>query len=305
MERRRQESEPNSDKTKTSALLEQRMSRRTFLRKVISGIALAEGTALLATLYPLFLEPHWLDVNHVRIPIPGLPAGMNGLRVVQFSDVHLGPYMHAPFLRWVARVIMAQSPDLILFTGDMVSRDKDADAKMVKLLAPLRAPLGVWGVLGNHDHWANPEVVHTFIEQHTPIRVLRNEHVSLQVGASRLYVVGVDDAWVGADDPERAFGGIPNDAVRIVMMHEPDAVEWMPMGPRTLQLSGHSHGGQVRLPLIGPPLLPYLGRKYDAGLYRVNDGWLYTNRGLGMISPPLRLNCRPEITVFTLTGHVL
>ena len=281
--------------------LEQRMTRRTFLRKLVSGMALAEGTALLATLYPLFLEPHWLDVSRVRIPIPGLPSDMEGLRVVQFSDVHLGPYMYAPFLRWVVRAIMAQSPDLILFTGDMVTRDTDADAGMARLLRGLRARLGVWGVLGNHDHWANPEVVHAFIEQHTPIRVLRNEHVPIRVGTHTLYLVGVDDAWVGADNPERAFSGVPEEAIRIVMMHEPDAVEWLPMTARTLQLSGHSHGGQIRLPLIGPPILPYLARKYDAGLYRIGHGWLYTNRGLGMISPPIRFNCRPEVTLFIFT----
>ncbi len=283
-----------------SRILEHRMTRRTFLRKLVSGVAVAEGTALLATVYPLLLEPNWLDVTRVRIPLPDLPDDLVGLRIVQFSDVHLGPYMHTPFLRWIVRAIMAQSPHLILFTGDMVSRDQDADPDKARLLASLEAPLGVWGVLGNHDHWADPDVVHAFIERYTPVRVLRNEHVPIRVGSTLLYLIGVDDAWVGADDAEAAFGGVPEDAVRVVLLHEPDAVEWMPMTPRTLQLSGHTHGGQVRLPLVGAPLLPYLGRKYDAGLYRVRGGWLYTNRGLGVISPPLRLNCRPEITLFIL-----
>ena len=282
------------------SILENRMTRRTFLRKLVSGLTLAEGTALLATLYPLLVEPNWMDVTRVSIVIPDLPEELDGLRIVQFSDVHLGPYMHRPFLRWAVHTIMALSPDIIVFTGDMVSRDVDANPEDARVLAPLRAPLGVWGVLGNHDHWIDPEFAHRFIEQNTPIRVLRNESVSLPLNGSRLYLVGVDDAWVGADDPAEAFRGVPEDAVRLVLMHEPDAIEWLPITPRTLQLSGHTHGGQVRLPLIGALLLPYLGRLYDLGLYRVRGGWLYVNRGLGVIAPPLRLNCRPEITLFLL-----
>ena len=276
------------------------MTRRTFLRKLVSGLAVAEGTALLATLYPLLIEPNWMDVTRVRISIPNLPDDLQGLRIVQFSDVHLGPYMHRSFLRRSVRAIMSLSPDLIVFTGDMVSRDVEADPEDAQLLAPLSARLGVWGVLGNHDHWSDPDFAHEFIERNTPIRILRNQSMLLRVGGSDLYLVGVDDAWVGADDADKAFQGVPEDAVRLVLMHEPDAVEWLPMSPSTLQLSGHTHGGQVRLPFAGALLLPYLGRKYDVGLYRVRGGWLYVNRGLGVIAPPLRLNCRPEITLFVL-----
>ncbi len=276
------------------------MTRRTFLRKLVSGLAVAEGTALLATLYPLLIEPNWMDVTRVRISIPNLPDDLQGLRIVQFSDVHLGPYMHRSFLRRSVRAIMSLSPDLIVFTGDMVSRDVEANPEDAQLLAPLSARLGVWGVLGNHDHWSDPDFAHEFIERNTPIRILRNQSMLLRVGGSDLYLVGVDDAWVGADDADKAFHGVPEDAVRLVLMHEPDAVEWLPMSPSTLQLSGHTHGGQVRLPFAGALLLPYLGRKYDVGLYRVRGGWLYVNRGLGVIAPPLRLNCRPEITLFVL-----
>ncbi len=281
-------------------MLEQRMTRRTFLRKFISGMALAEGATLLATVYPLLLEPNWLDVTRVPIAFPDLPDDLVGLRIVQLSDVHLGPYMHPPFLRWVVRTVMSLSPDLIAFTGDMVSRNQDADPAKARVFKSLRAPLGVWGVLGNHDHWMNPDLAHAFIERYTPIRILRNASATIPVGNSVLHVVGVDDAWVGADDAKRAFRDVPEDDVRLVLMHEPDAVQWLPMTPRTLQLSGHTHGGQVRLPLIGAILLPYLGRKYDLGLFRVRGGWLYVNRGLGVISPPLRLNCRPEVTLFVL-----
>lgn len=283
-----------------SSIWQVRVSRRTFLFKVVPGALLAQGLAIAATSYPVFVEPTWLDVTHLPLRFPDLPKALNGLRLVQFSDVHISPYVGESYLRGVARQIMAQRGDIILFTGDMVTRATHMDPTRARLFSELDAPLGVWGVLGNHDHWADPDATQAFIEETTSIRVLRNEHVRLDVGDARIWLVGVDDAWVGADNPERAFAGVPEDEFRLVLMHEPDAADWLPFTPLTLQLSGHSHGGQVRLPLIGPPLLPYLGRKYDMGLYAVKGGQLYTNRGIGLIAPPVRFNCRPEITVITL-----
>lgn len=276
------------------------MTRRTFLKKMLAGAFLVQGATVLGVSYPIFLEPIWLDVTYVPLRFPHLPPDLEGLRIVQFSDVHIGPYVRTSYLRGVARTLRRLRGDLIVFTGDMVTRNEHMDPERGRLFAGLRARLGVWGVLGNHDHWANAEKVQDFIEEHTSIRILRNEHVALRVGESTLWIVGVDDAWVGADNPDRAFAGVPEDAFRLVLMHEPDVADWLPSTRWTLQLSGHSHGGQVRLPLIGPPMLPYLGRKYDMGLYRVKKGWLYTNRGIGVITPPVRFRCRPEITVITL-----
>ncbi len=276
------------------------MSRREFLRTFVPRALTAPLVAAAVTSYPLLVEPVWLDAVHVRVPIPGLPQGLAGLRVAQFSDVHLGPFSHEWFLTRAVHALLRWQAHLIVFTGDMVTR---GDALRPADLAPftaLRAPLGVWGVLGNHDHWSDADRVHRAVEQHTPIRILRNQAVRLTHNGTSFWLVGVDDAWVGADDPEKAFAGVPEDEVRIVLMHEPDAATWLPFTPKTLQLSGHSHGGQVRLPLLGPLILPYLGRKYDMGLFRVRGGWVYTNRGLGVIAPPIRLNCRPEITLLEL-----
>ncbi len=274
-----------------------RMSRRAFLRKMVSGLLVTEGMALVATVYPILVEPNWLDVTYVRVPLADLPERLHGLRIAQFSDVHLGPYTRDAHLRGVVHAIMAHRPDLILFTGDMVTRRANADPQRLRIFRDLSAPLGVWGVLGNHDHWMDADAVHELIEKWTAIRVLRNESVALDVKGESLWLVGVDDAWVGADEPEVAFASVPEEGVRVVLMHEPDAADWLPLTPRTLQLSGHTHGGQVRLPLVGALLLPYLGRKYDVGLFRVNGGWVYTNRGVGVITPPVRFNCRPEVTI--------
>ncbi len=281
-----------------------KLTRRQFLRVALARALAAPAVALLVSSYPLVLEPVWLDITRLRLRMSGLPPALRGLRIVQFSDVHIGPFSHGWFLERAMQALQRTRPDLIVFTGDMITRDAPLTPEALQPFKGLQAPLGVWGVLGNHDHWTDPDRVQHLIEQHTPIRVLRNAAVSLTYRGYTLWVVGVDDAWVGADDVDRAFQGVPTDTFRLVLMHEPDAADWLPLTPRTVQLSGHSHGGQVRLPFLGPLMLPYLGRKYDMGLYNVRGAWVYTNRGLGVIAPPIRLNCRPEITVIDLDVEV-
>lgn len=272
------------------------ISRRAFLR-AFSRLLTVPLAAAVAAGYPTLVEPVWLDATRVRVPLANKPRAWPGVRIGFFTDVHLGPYSHRWFVEHAVDKLMAWRPDVIVFGGDMVTRADPIRPEELKPFARLHAPLGVWGVLGNHDHWSDPDRVQRAIERHTPIRILRNEAHPVAWRGVEIWIVGVDDAWVGADDPERAFSGVPPDAPRLVIMHEPDAADWLPLTPSTLQLSGHSHGGQVRLPLVGPVVLPYLGRKYEMGLYRVRQGWLYTGRGLGVIFPPIRLNCRPEITL--------
>lgn len=271
-------------------------SRQAFLR-VLSRAWVVPVAAAIAAGYPTLVEPVWLDATHVRVSLASRPPRWPGLRIGFFTDVHLGPYSHRRFIERAVDTLMAWRPDVIVFGGDMVTRADAVPPEALKPFGRLHAPLGVWGVLGNHDHWSDPDHVQRLIERHTPIRILRNEARPVTWHGVEVWIVGVDDAWVGADDPERAFSDVPPDAPRLVIVHEPDAADWLPMTPATLQLSGHSHGGQVRLPLVGPLILPYLGRKYPMGLYRVRGGWLYTSRGLGVIFPPLRLNCRPEVTL--------
>ena len=128
-----------------------------------------------------------------------------------------------------------------------------------------------------------------------------NEGVTLDVGGAPLHLAGLDDGWSGNPDLTAAMDNTPTAATTILLMHEPDLANEYALDPRiSLQLSGHSHGGQIRLPIIGPPVLPYLSWKYDMGLYRVGDMWLYTNRGIGVTNEPYRYNCRPEITEIIL-----
>jgi len=153
--------------------------------------------------------------------------------------------------------------------------------------------------LGNHDLWEDAPLIRRELTN-VGISVLVNAGLSLAGG--ELWVAGVDDVWSGDPDLDAALNGAPADATIILLAHEPDYADVVSEhGGVDLQLSGHSHGGQVQLPLIGAPVLPYLGRRYPAGLYHIEELTLYTNRGVGTIYPPIRFNCRPEVTLITLT----
>ena len=200
-----------------------------------------------------------------------------------------------------------QNPDIIAITGDYITRGKVnwiADI-LIEPLAKLSAPDGVVSVLGNHDHWTNPGAVREIL-QTANVQELANDSLILERVSGKLAICGVDDVWEHKADLDPILASLPNDDTpAILLAHEPDfADQSAETGRFALQLSGHSHGGQIRLPFIGAIQLPYLGEKYSMGQYQVRDMIQYTNRGVGMIPPTVRMGCPPEITVFTLTGAV-
>ena len=173
---------------------------------------------------------------------------------------------------------------------------------LVKQLLRLRAPQGVFAVLGNHDYYSGPDSV-TNIVSVMGMTLLRNKGQMISNGKAQLWLAGVDDVEAEQHDLDAAMLGAPRSCPTILLAHEPDYADLVSADGRViLQLSGHSHGGQVRLPFIDTALLPlpYLGTKYPSGLCQVGDMWLYTNRGVGMTILPWRLNCPPEITVIKL-----
>lgn len=241
-----------------------------------------------------------LELDQVTIPIPHLHPSMDGYRIVQLSDLHLYPFTRLEFIREAVEQANNLKPDLVVLTGDFVSSSAAAIHDLEHVLARLNARDGVYATLGNHDHWTNANIVRAGLRS-AGLTVLHNHSVPL--GGGRLWLSGLDDGWVGRADFEAALDQAPGDAPIILLMHEPDLIDIYSRNPRVvLQLSGHTHGGQVRL--HNPRrayTLPFLGRKYDQGLFRVNDAWLYTNRGIGMVIVPVRVNCPAEVTVFTLT----
>lgn len=277
------------------------LSRRGLLKATAHILGGGLAAATLGGGYSYLLEPDWLQVETVRVPLAGLASNLRSFRIVQFSDTHFGPYFgEAEGAQTVARVNRLQ-PHLIVFSGDLVTQLIEGELDLARtMLRELRAPLGTFAVLGNHDHWTDSESVANALEAGGVV-LLRNENRLIEWNGGRFWLAGVDDVWEQHHDLAAALEGVDGETPVILLAHEPDyADEVAADGRVSLQLSGHSHGGQIRIPGYGAPVLPYLGRKYPVGLRRLRKMWLYTNRGVGLLAPPVRLNCRPEITQIVL-----
>lgn len=257
----------------------------------------------------LYRDTIHLQPTRFEIRLQRLPRRLDGLRIVQLSDFHYDPYVDIRVITSAVDMANQLQPDLVVLTGDFVSQGPFAgrydppaarDAEPCsQILSRLRPRLGVFAVLGNHDYYTDPDVVAEILRSRG-FHVLRNQSFALEQDGTRLWLAGINDAVAGADDLDLALQKIPGSEAVVLLAHEPDFADWVPPGHVDLQLSGHSHGGQIVLPVIGPPYLPPLARKYPWGLRRLGPLTLYTNRGLGTITLPLRFNCPPELTLFTL-----
>ena len=279
------------------------MNDRGIYRRVLLGAAL--GVLLLGGLvYVRKVEPEDVQVVPVSLVLPRLDAVFDGYRIAQISDIHADGWMTPGRVLSLVNLVNAEAPDLVAVTGDFAtySRFRSLIRHASRLVAPLRrlqATDGVVAVLGNHDHKTDARTVRRVLAASGVIE-LHNAVLTLRRGGESLYLCGVDDLKEGAPRLDRAIERLSEEGAAVLLAHEPDfADESVATGRFDLQLSGHSHGGQVGVPLLRYPFLPKLSRKYPTGLYRVGDMFLYTNRGLGA-HPRFRFNCRPEITVFTL-----
>jgi uncharacterized protein len=270
-------------------------------RRFLGGMAISMASGMAVSVYASIIEPSWLDVTHIDLPLGKLPDAFAGFTIAQISDLHFGPFIQPPHIDPVIDQVLALHADAIVITGDLVSRISHGEPDMiVQTLSRLRADHGVFAILGNHDWWSGARVV-TKALQRAGITVLSNCHHAWQRSGQRLSLAGVDDVWCGKHDLTAALRGIPADETVIALVHEPDYADEVANDPRVvLQLSGHSHGGQVRVPFGGALRLPSWGKKYPCGRYRIRDLTLYTNRGIGVVSWPVRFACRPEVTLFTL-----
>ena len=274
------------------------ITRRSFL-KLMSAATFAALGGTLAYAW-LGNEANSPVVERVRIPIPNLPTGLEGFRIVQISDIHYYPFTTLDLVDHAVQMANQLNPDLAVLTGDFVWHEAEPVFDLMPTLAQLNAKHGVYAGLGNHDHWTDVEAVTLALKQER-LPLLVNQGVPISVGKSSLYLASLDDGWSGKPDLAGAMANWAEEAITVLLMHEPDLAPRYAVDKRIhLQLSGHSHGGQVRLPFYGPLVLPYLSWKYPMGLYNVDGMWLYTNRGLGTTNVPIRVNCAPEITELTL-----
>lgn len=272
------------------------LTRRNFLLTSVGSIFAAGAYA-----YGRWIERTWLDIVHLDLPLRRLPDGFAGFRIVQISDLHFGAKLSPDYLESVIDEIIGLNPDTIVITGDIVSSLADGEADWItQSLSRLRAPHGIHAVLGNHDWWENALLVTRSLTR-ANINVLSNMNIPLQRDGGTLYLAGVDDVWCGKHELTAALRGIPSNAGVVALVHEPDYADTVAHDERViLQLSGHSHGGQVRVPFTCGIYFPPWGRKYPMGLNTIDGLTLYTNRGIGVVNRPVRFACRPEVTLFTL-----
>ncbi|CAM4473487.1 metallophosphoesterase [Paenibacillus typhae] len=274
-----------------------KITRRQFLAW---GTATLFGAGLLTGGYVWQGEPNWLEVTELELPLGKLPSAFSGTRLVHFSDVHLGFNKDADDVKRLVKHIKEARPDMICFTGDIVDSEAEDLTDSVALLAELTAPLGKYAIFGNHDY-KNTELL-TRLLQAAGFVVLRNQAYVVSLGGARIAVAGLEDMLKGIPDPAAALKDVPEDMFTVLLMHEPDYADTAEGYPFHLQLSGHSHGGQIRMPFIGAPYTPYGSLKYISGLYYTAAKAMpvYVNRGFGETYMPFRLLCRPELTVLTL-----
>lgn len=264
----------------------------------LAGTALAVGGLYY---YASKVEPQNVEVKELSLVLPRLAPEFDGYRMVQISDLHLDGWMSFERLCQMAKLVNEQKPDMIAVTGDFVTASaRYQDRELTEGLRILQAPDGVMAVLGNHDYIASEALIRRVLLD-AGITELSNDSRTLHRGEAMLHVAGIDNFYQRRARLDLVLDRLPEEGAAVLLAHEPDFAEVSaPTGRFDLQLSGHTHGGQVQLPGVGAVARPRCGRIYAGGLYEVDGMLQYTNRGLGMLRPHIRINCRPEITVLTL-----
>ncbi len=273
------------------------LTRRRFLKIAGLGVAaVVAGSVVDAE----WIEPRWIDVTSRDIRLARLAPGWAGARVAHLTDLHAGPLMPIDRVRRVVDLTLAQSPDLIVLTGDAVTGASLLGGELVAELSRLRAPMGSFASLGNHDYGAGTVRV-TDLLREAGFTLLVNAHATLDRAGDRLVLAGVDDLWRGRPDLDAALAGADDEPPRVLLCHNPDFADQMPEFPRVdFMLSGHTHGGQIRLPFVGPLHLPVRNRAYASGLAQGPRCPVFISRGLAGMGTSSRFLCRPEIALLTL-----
>jgi predicted MPP superfamily phosphohydrolase len=285
-----------------SPFIRSNITRRAFL----IGASAAAGMAI----YSGEIGRHRLDIIQRPIAVRNLPDSFAGIRIVQISDLHLDEFTEPFFIERVIRHVNELAADVVLITGDFVTLGNSTvfDAnhsirRCAEIVGTITCPLR-YAILGNHDVGVSaPRVIQALKANGIPVLV--NQFLPIERGSDRIWLCGVDDPGTSRPDLDLAIPRQPDGPV-ILMAHEPDyagAVLRHPKGALVdLMLSGHTHGGQVRLPFGGPLVLPPMGKVYPEGHFHLNNMQLYVNRGIGTVGVPFRLNCPAEITVITLNA---
>jgi len=275
------------------------MSRRRF----IGGVSFLAAAGFS---YAHFLEPRWLQVNRINVPL------WNGarapLKLLHISDLHASPLVSLRFISEAIDTALLFKPDLICVTGDFITDTFDEALPYTRILRRLSDAAPCFAVLGNHDGgaWARDNGGYNDLAwvsqllRESEFNLLQNRSSHFALRDWDLNLVGVGDLWSGPFEPDVAFAGVRDNASVLLLAHNPDTKDEVTSHRWDLMLAGHTHGGQFRVPLIGTPFAPVKDKRFVAGLHRWNDRWLHVTKGVGNVLG-MRINCRPEVSFLTLT----
>jgi predicted MPP superfamily phosphohydrolase len=280
-------------------LPERRLPAQTASRGAALAVASAAAAATSLAYLAQYRWPYTPKLEHIAIDRRGLPAP---LRIGFITDLHVGPMIRGRDVDRAMEILFAARPDLLFLGGDYICESPryapEAAAALRSYIAA--APLGAFAVLGNHDY-ANDAPRLASLFESIGICVLRNESARIRAYGADLWIAGIDDALLSTADPVQTYACIPAGAKSIALWHEPDWADDIVKYNPVLQLSGHTHGGQFRVPFLGHLAAPKGGRRYVLGMHDVAGMPVYTSRGVGVYRPPIRVLCPPEVTLVTLT----
>lgn len=275
------------------------------MKKILKILGIMVILALILYSYARIVEPNLLTVKYENIYSPYV-YDKDSLKIVQFSDTHISKYYDAEHLKKAVDKINAEKPDIVVFTGDLIERynkydNKDKIYEIWEALNEINAPLGKYAVYGNHDYGGGAERAFREIMEKGGFQILQNEKAN--ISSYPVNIIGMDDSIFGTLDKETIISFLDEGTYNIILSHEPDVADLFLEYAADLFLTGHSHGGQVNLPVIS--YTPPLAQKYIRGMYDLNNyrqTKVYVNVGLGTSTLPLRFMAIPELTVITING---
>jgi predicted MPP superfamily phosphohydrolase len=242
-------------------------------------------------------EASSLSLERVEIRLARLPKKLDGLRIIHLSDIHHSPFTHLEHIERAVKIANRLKPDMFALTGDYVSHERKYIGPVAEVLGTLRSELGTFACLGNHDHWTQPDVV-TRKFRDVGIKMLVNEGFRFEIRGASFWMCGVDDHMVGKTDLPSALKGSFPDEMKLLLAHNPIIFRQATRRGVDLTLSGHTHGGQVKVRDPEKRLLPR--RRLSSGLHNRKDSQIYITRGIGTVVLPIRYQCPPEISLLEL-----
>ncbi|MDF0725386.1 metallophosphoesterase [Cytobacillus sp. S13-E01] len=276
-------------------------SRRTFLKRIVSTITATLLTTTIGFVYARHIEPKRITISRHVLKHPLIPHSFKDIKVVQFSDTHIGHFLDLEHLSKIIEKINELGPDIVLFTGDLLDEPNKYpfSAAVPPILSRLKAPLGKYCIYGNHDHGGYGSDIYKSIMEQSGFTVMLNSSTRISIKGADIAIAGLDDVMLGKPDYSHTFKDISQDTLyTILLVHEPDVAPQSSSFGAHVQLSGHSHGGQIQLPFVGPIVTPPLGTDYYEGVHTIGATTLYVNKGLGTTRLPFRFLAPPEISVY-------